>query len=244
MLSLPFASNSKTHTMQKYCCIFFDLDRTLWDFEANSHEAFVDMYDKYELGKVFPDFATFEQTYRRYNRQLWEDYRNGKIAKEVLKYVRFQMTLEAFGRNNLSLAKKLGEDYVQISATKTQLFPHTHELLAYLKERYRLFVITNGFEEVQLKKIRNSALEGYFKGIITSEKAGVQKPHGEIFRYALEKAGARAETSLMVGDDVEGDILGARSQGMDQVLFNPNGKKHDVKPTYVIQDLSELTKLI
>ena len=230
--------------MKKYCCIFFDLDRTLWDFEANSREAFLDMYDKYDLGRIFPDFETFEQTYRQYNRQLWEDYRNGKIAKEVLKYVRFQMTLAAFGRNHLALAKKLGEDYVQISATKTQLFPHTHEALDYLKERYRLFVITNGFEEVQLKKIRNSKLEGYFKSIITSEKAGVQKPHGEIFHYALEKAGAKAETSLMIGDDVEGDILGARSQGMDQVLFNPHGKQHDTTPTYEIRSLLELKQIL
>lgn len=230
--------------MPQYTCIFLDLDRTLWDFEANSRDAFIDMYDQYKLGKIFPDFESFHQTYRRFNRQLWEDYRNGKIAKEVLKYVRFQMTLEAFGKNDLQLARQLGEDYVAISATKTRLFPHSHEVLSWLKERYRLFIITNGFSEVQYKKIQNSGLEKYFEGIITSEQAGVQKPHGEIFRYALQKAGVTPEESLMIGDDLEGDIQGAQALGLDQVYFNPEKKEHQAHPTYEIQSLLELKQIL
>jgi len=230
--------------MPEYTCIFLDLDRTLWDFEANARDAFLDLYATYELGRIFPDFETFHQTYRRINRQLWEDYRNGKIAKEALKYVRFQMTLEAFGKNDLPLAKKLGEDYVSVSATKTRLFPYSHEVLSYLKERYRLFIITNGFQEVQHKKIRNSGMDNYFEGIITSEQAGVQKPHEEIFLYALQQAGVNAEDALMIGDDLEGDIKGAEALGMDQIYFNPERKDHQAHPTYEIHSLQELKQLL
>lgn len=230
--------------MPQYTCIFLDLDRTLWDFEANARDAFLDMYEKYNLGSIFPDFETFHQTYRRFNRRLWEDYRDGKIAKEALKYVRFQMTLEAFGKNDLQLARQLGEDYVAISATKTRLFPHSHEALSYLKERYRLLIITNGFQEVQYKKIRNSGLEEYFEGIITSEQTGVQKPHGEIFRYAMEEAGVTPKESLMIGDDIEGDIQGAQALGLDQVYFNPERKQHQAHPTYEIHSLLELKRIL
>lgn len=226
--------------MAHYTCIFLDLDRTLWDFEANSREAFLEMFEKYNLNRIFPDFESFHQTYRRFNHQLWEDYRQGKIAKEALKYVRFQMTLEAFGKKDMQLARQLGSDYVAISATKTHVFPYAHEVLTYLKARYRLFIITNGFEEVQYKKIRNSGLEEYFEGIITSEQAGVQKPHGEIFRLALQKAAVTPEESLMVGDDIEGDIKGAQAWGMDQVYFNPGKQRHQAQPTYEIQSLQEL----
>lgn len=230
--------------MNTYKCIFWDLDRTIWDFEANALEAFRELYEKYNLGRIFPDFDTFHDTYRRLNRQLWEDYRNGKIEKEVLKYVRFHLTLKAFGKNDLALARQLGQDYMEFSATKTQLFPNSHEVLSYLREKYRLYIITNGFQEIQLKKIRNSGLEEYFEGIITSEKAGVQKPHEEIFLYALQKAGVKASESLMIGDDMEGDILGARALGMDQVYFNPDKKPHPEHPTYEIASLKELMKVL
>jgi len=230
--------------MPQYTCIFLDLDRTLWDFEANARDAFLDLYETYELGRIFPDFETFHQTYRRFNHRLWQDYRDGKIAKEALKYVRFQMTLEAFGKNDLQLARQLGEDYIAISATKTRLLPHSHEALSYLKERYRLFIITNGFQEVQYKKIRNSGLEEYFEGIITSEQAGVQKPHGKIFRYAVQEAEATAKESLMIGDDIEGDIKGAQALGLDQVYFNPRRKPHQAHPTYEIHSLLELKQIL
>ncbi|HKL38396.1 MAG TPA: YjjG family noncanonical pyrimidine nucleotidase [Bacteroidales bacterium] len=230
--------------MNTYKCIFWDLDRTIWDFEANAMEAFQELYEKYNLGRIFPDFNTFHDTYRRLNRQLWEDYRNGKIEKEVLKYVRFHLTLKTFGKNDLELARQLGHDYMEVSATKTQLFPNSHEVLSYLREKYRQYIITNGFQEIQLKKIQNSGLEEYFEGIITSEKAGVQKPHEEIFLYALEKAGVKASESLMIGDDMEGDILGARSLGMDQVYFNPGKKPHQEQPTYEIASLKELMDVL
>jgi len=228
----------------QYTSVFFDLDRTLWDFEANALDTFHEMYDKHYLNTIFPDFNTFNETYRKHNKALWEAYRNGKIKKEILKYKRFQLTLEEFGVYDEAMAKKLGEDYVSLSATKTKLFPDTHATLTYLQEKYDLFIITNGFHEVQLKKIHNCNLDKYFKKIITSEKVGAQKPHAEIFHFALEQAGTIADQSLMIGDDMEGDIKGAKSVGMDQVFFNPNYKTHNEKVSYEIHALRELQEIL
>jgi|SRR6056297_1239851 len=231
--------------MKQYKHIFIDLDRTLWDFEANSLETFKEIYKKRDLAKIFINFEQFHKTYRKYNHQLWEDYREGKITKDILKHRRFYLTLAAYNYKDEELAKKLGEDYVRISATKTQIFPYTHEALKYLKEKYSLHLITNGFEEVQYKKIKNCDLEKYFTNIITSEKAGVQKPNEKIFNYALRNAGAEKEESIMLGDDIEGDIKGAKSAGMDQILFNPDKKEFEnVTPTYEINSLKELMEIL
>jgi len=227
-----------------YKTIFIDLDRTLWDFEANAKDTFIEMYDKYNLKIISPDFETFHETYRRINKQLWEEYRNGNIKKEVLKYRRFELTLQEFDANDEALSKNLGDDYVNLSSEKTKLFPDTHSTLAYLQTKYDLFIITNGFEEVQLKKIKNCELDQYFRQIITSEKAGVQKPHADIFQYALQKANTTADVSLMIGDDLEGDIKGARTQGIDQVFFNPNYKSHEEQATYEIHALKELKAIL
>ena len=229
--------------MRNYKYIFFDLDRTIWDFEANAKEAFQEIYVNYNLSGIFTDFDTFHATYRRHNAQLWEKFRNGKINKEDLKYVRFYLTLKEFGKDDVELAKKLGEDYVNISARKTHLFPDSHEVLSYLKKKYNLYIITNGFHEVQLKKIENSDLRKYFQKIITSETAGVQKPHEQIFRYALEQANAEIEEAIMVGDDIEGDIKGAKNIGLDQVFFNPNGLTHYIETTFEIRSLIELKNI-
>ena len=151
--------------MRKYQHIFFDLDRTIWDFEANAKEAFEEIYVHHNLSQIFPDFDTFHSAYRKYNAQLWEKFRNGAINKEDLKHVRFYLTLKEFGKDDRELAKKLGEDYVNISARKTHLFPNSHEVLSYLKQKYKLYIITNGFHDVQIKKIENSDLRKYFQKI-------------------------------------------------------------------------------
>ncbi|MFP4604807.1 MAG: YjjG family noncanonical pyrimidine nucleotidase [Bacteroidales bacterium] len=230
--------------MKNYTHIFFDLDRTLWDFEANAIEASKDLFVKYKLDKIFPDFNSFHKAYREINKTLWHKYRDGQIEKEVLKYQRFYLTLKHFGHDDIDLARKIGDDYVSFSAEKTKLFPYTHEALDYLKNKYTLHIITNGFEEVQFKKIKKCQLEKYFKKIITSEKAGVQKPHQQIFEYALKAANAKPADSLMIGDDFEGDIRGAKAAGIDQVYFNPNNNPTEEKATHEIDSLLQLMDIL
>ena len=136
--------------MKKYKHLFIDLDRTIWDFEKNAAETFQDIYNKYELKKRgVESLESFTQTYKKHNDLLWSYYRKGEIRKEVLSVLRFQLTLEDFGIDDLLLATQIGDDYISISPQKTNLFPYAHESLAYLKNKYTLHLITNGFEEVQ-----------------------------------------------------------------------------------------------
>jgi len=231
--------------MKKYKHIFFDLDRTLWDFDRNAHEAYREIYKKHSLHKKgVRSFDAFTESYLRHNAELWALYVEGKIEKSYLTSRRFEVTLLDFGIDDPGLAKKIGIDYITISPQKTNLFPNSIETLEYLYARYPLHIITNGFEEVQFNKLRNSGLEKYFDKVITSEAAGCKKPDTCIFNFALEKTSAFPEESLMIGDDIEVDIIGAQNVGMDTVFFNPNRVVHNGGVQHEIFDLIELKKLI
>jgi putative hydrolase of the HAD superfamily len=230
-------------TNLKYQHIFFDLDRTLWDFESNSADTFHDLLDIYELkGKI--GFDDFYLAYRRHNDILWKLYREKGISKEILSWQRFYLTLDEFAIGNETMARGMGKDYLSISQTKQKLFPYTHEILAYLQKKYSLHIITNGFEEVQFNKIKNCSLNEYFTSIVTSEMAGYQKPRPEIFLHALELAKAGPSNSIMIGDDVEVDIKGAMAVGMDQIHFNYHQKCNPVLPTFQIRSLIELKDIL
>lgn len=228
-----------------YRHIFFDLDNTLWDFEANSKETFHELFDRYQLThRGIDSFEDFIEVYERHNALLWEFYRQGKIVKEVLNIRRFSMTLDEFGIHDSLLSSNMAGDYVAISPTKTRLFPDAIDLLGYLKERYTLHIITNGFEEVQHRKLLNSGLRGYFESIITSEEAGSKKPELTIFNFALSVTGAQKHESLMIGDDEEVDVLGARNAGIDSVLVDYSGERQTTEATYLIYNLKDIYKIL
>lgn len=230
----PLKKNAYRH-------IFFDLDRTLWDFDANSIETFREIFSKYSLPeRGVHSFEAFLDVYNQHNHLLWEFYRKGQIVKEVLNLRRFALTLHDFGINDKLLSSLIAEDYVNLSPTKTNLFPHTIPILEYLRTKYILHIITNGFEEVQYRKLNHSGLSMYFTEIVTSEDAGSKKPEKIIFDYALKRSGANPEESLMIGDDEEVDILGAMEAGMDQVLVDYNNEFPDTKATFRIGSLDEL----
>lgn len=241
---MPLFLNA-TIDMKKYKHLFFDLDRTLWDFEKNSEEVFRDMYRELDLpSHGINEFNEFLSTYRSVNHDLWDLYRDGKIDKEFLNFQRFYQTLFEFGLENEELAKDMGAKYVLWSPYKKHLFPGTMDLLNYLKPKYHLHIITNGFSEVQTIKLRESGLTPYFEQIIISELTPVKKPHPKIFKYAMHQAGAIVEESLMIGDDVAIDIEGAAGVGMDQIWTNFIGEKSDFKPTYEVTSLMDMTDII
>jgi len=230
---------------RKYKHLFFDLDRTLWDFEKSAMEAFREMYQIHKLDKLgIPEAEVFHTTYQEHNHRLWEKYRLGKIEKSELMWKRFHLALLDYDVNNKELAMKLGNDYVRISPLKVNLFPHALEILSYLKPHYTLHLITNGFQEVQEVKLKSSGMDIYFQYLITSEEAGAKKPKPGIFNYAFKKTGSRAEESLMIGDDYEVDIIGARKMGMDQVFFDPGQEFPQNGCTYKIKDLIELKEIL
>jgi putative hydrolase of the HAD superfamily len=228
-----------------YKHIFFDLDHTLWDADANSAEALKELYMKHNLHeKGVTDQKEFIEKYIEINLKFWDDYANGIISKQSLRYKRFLVVLQHFGIKNYDLSYKLSEEYVAIAPHKSIVQPHTHEVLEYLGKKYSLHIITNGFEDAQHHKLKASKLEGCFKHVITAEKAGSKKPAREIFDYALKLAKASADESILVGDNLEVDILGARAAGWDQVYYNLTGRKHNELISYEISSLKELMRIL
>lgn len=228
-----------------YKHIFFDLDHTLWDFKTNATEALLELSDKHKLTqKGIDSVEKFIQDYIIINDILWEDYRKGFIQKEELRFERFRQALKKHNIEDTNLCKQLSGDYVAVCPLKTNLFPNTIETLDYLKEKYVLHIITNGFEEVQHIKLNNCNLTSYFSEVITSERAGYKKPDSRIFEYAITCAQTSASECLMIGDSLESDIIGARDANINQVYFNPEKTPHQEEVTHEISDLSELMKLI
>ncbi|MGZ4033576.1 MAG: YjjG family noncanonical pyrimidine nucleotidase [Bacteroidia bacterium] len=229
----------------QYEHIFFDLDHTLWDFETNSKEALYELADKHKLferGVVSMD--RFLEEYFIINEKLWDDYRKGIIDKEQLRYDRFHLALQKFGIDDINLTTAFSDDYVSSAPYKTNLFPHAIETLEYLHGKYILHIVTNGFEETQHLKMRNCNIEKYFSEIITSERSGFKKPDKRMFEFSLNEAKANSSTSIMIGDSLEADIIGAREAGLAQIYFNPSRKTHYEKITHEIISLRELVEIL
>lgn len=225
----------------RYRHIIFDLDRTLWDFDANSAAALQKIYEDHALQSLgVPDLAAFLKTYHRINDGLWDDYRKGNTNRASLSLNRFLYTLRAFDIDDVALAEVMAADYVRLTSEMTRLFPYTHEALAYLHDRYQLHVLTNGFADVQYKKLDRSGLREYFTHIITSEEAGAMKPSPYIFRYALQKIKAGSDECLMVGDDPDVDLRGARNCGMDQMFVNRDAPVTGNEFTFEISHLDQI----
>jgi putative hydrolase of the HAD superfamily len=229
----------------KYKHIFFDLDRTLWDLEKNSEQALFELYHYYRLEEYgITDFSDFIKKYNHINHLLWQTYSQGKITKEELRFQRFNKLLNLYAIQNATLSKSLGEMYTQHTPNKPHLFPFAKEVLEYLYSNYNLHIITNGFIEVQHIKLRKSGIDNYFQKIILSEIAGFSKPNIEIFNFAFKETNATPHNSIMIGDDLEADIIGAKNAEIDQIYFNPLGNKTEINPTYEITCLSELKKIL
>ena len=207
--------------------VFFDLDHTLWDFEKNSDLTFHKVFDKQQVQVNLQDFLT---VYKPLNREFWKLYREEKISKELLRYQRLK---KAFDAINYSISDTLIDiiaiEYIEFLPHFNHLFEHTFEVLDYLKPKYQLHIITNGFEEIQTKKMHSSNIHHYFDKIITSESVGVKKPNPKVFEHAIQVANARIENSIMIGDSVEADIEGALQVGMKAIHCNFEGE--EIKPT-------------
>lgn len=225
--------------------IFFDLDRTLWDFEKNSGDTLSELFQELKLAEAgIPDVNAFIHIYVKMNDLCWQLYRENKISKAELRTIRFEKALNHFKVQNQHLTHALAELYVERSPFKTALFPGTIETLQYLSLKYSLHIITNGFEEVQHIKLRESGMRPYFKHIITSERAGCKKPDKQIFQFALGSAGASSYNSLMIGDDWEVDVKGAMDAGMKAIHFHPENEQSKENSPFTIQSLSELRSLL
>lgn len=224
--------------------IFFDLDHTIWDFDRNAEETLNELFHTYKLSELgLNSCEDFISTYTENNHQLWADYHLGKITKEFLRAERFSKTFLQLGIHPDAVPHQFEDDYVNISPTKTNLFEGAENVLAYLQQKYTLHIISNGFKETTLTKMDLSGLNPYFTNVIISEDVGVNKPNPVIFEYALDKAKALKEESIMIGDSLEADIYGALGFGMEAIFFNPLKKDKPVDVKKQIVHLEELLSL-
>ena len=228
-----------------YNHLFFDLDHTIWDFDKNAEETLHELYHTYNLKDLGLNSADrFIERYTLNNHQLWADYHVGKISKQVLRETRFAKTFTDLGVSPEHIPHQFEDDYVAICPTKTNLFPLAHQTLSYLKNKYTLHVISNGFKESTEMKIANNRLDVYFEHVIISEVVGVNKPDRAIFDHALNLAEADVSESIMIGDSIEADIRGAQDYGMKAIYFNPQGKEKPVDVEIQINCLSELISIL
>lgn len=221
--------------------IFFDLDHTLWDFETNSDIAFKTTFQKNNVNVSLEKFLNY---YRPINQKYWKLYREDRVSKSELRYGRLNDT---FKKINMKVPDELIEnlaiDYIDVLPNSNVLFEGAHDILEHLQTNYQLHIITNGFNEVQYKKMDQSDLTKYFKTIITSEDAGVKKPNPTIFKYALAQTNAVSRESIMIGDNWEADIMGAKGAGFDVIYcnFNKEAVSSNIKS---VSNLLEIKKYL
>ena len=214
----------------KYTHLFFDLDNTLWDFNANSYDALRLAVKKLDLEAAIGDYDQYFSIYLQVNDRLWDLYRENKITKNVLKGLRFEESLELNQTPMPGMGDTLNDAYLREMPKQMKLVPGAIRVLDYLHHQYRMSIITNGFREVQVDKLIQSGLKKYFDRVFISEEIGAQKPHKKIFEHAVKSMNAPKKRSLMIGDSWEADILGARMFGMDQVYYAPKGSHSPTGP--------------
>lgn len=224
--------------------IFFDLDHTLWDFETNSKMAISEMYSEFNMQSLGFSLEDFIPVYLRCNEYCWDMYRRNLMNKDLLRHQRFYLALKDFGNPDRQLAKKLGKRYVDLSPSKTAVMPGTYEILDYLYPNYSLHIITNGFQEIQHVKMKNTGIDKYFSKIITSERVGKRKPEPRIFEYALRSTDCKAENAIMIGDDLETDVKGALNSGILAIWYNHKEKFISNSGHPVITHLTELKQYL
>ncbi|MBR3876900.1 MAG: YjjG family noncanonical pyrimidine nucleotidase [Bacteroidaceae bacterium] len=231
--------------MQRYKNLFIDLDDTVYDFSAASEESFRETYELLQYGRFFDSFEHYLSIYKPYNLELWRIYGEGKITKEELNKRRYSYPLECVGIHDQELADTFCKEALSRIPTKGPLMPGAIELLEYLRPKYRMFILSNGFKELQSRKMHAAGIDKYFDELILSEDIGVNKPNRELYDYALQKTGSTLEESLMIGDMFETDIAGAANIGMEQIYYNPKGKQgHPFVPTYEVKHLLEIKEIL
>ncbi len=207
------------HTQIKH--IFFDLDHTLWDFDKNSELAFAQIFQQQNI-----NIKTFIEIYIPINNACWKLYENNQISAEELRLMRLKQTFQQLNYQITEVdIEKIADEYISILPEFNHLFEHTLEILTYLSQKYTLHIITNGFIEVQHKKINNAKIAHFFKTVTNSEMAGEKKPHQQIFQHALSLAQAHKAESIMIGDSMHADVQGALDFGIKALFCNHNDKE-------------------
>jgi len=230
----------------QYTDLFLDFDDTLYDTHGNAVIALRETFEAFHLERYFPDPQVFYDAYWMANIDLWSRYSKGEITRPYLIVERFRRPLSVGHGLDVTEAfcLEVGDRFLDYCSNKPGVVEGAHELMDYLQQRgYRMHMCSNGFHEVQYKKLAACGLRDYFTSVILSEDAGVNKPSKQYFDYALQVSGAQRETTLMIGDNLQTDILGALNAGIDAILFNRwqvNIDEAPRRPNGVVNKLLEL----
>jgi putative hydrolase of the HAD superfamily len=234
----------------KYKDLFIDFDDTLYDTHGNAVIALSETFDYFHLDRYFEDPQVFYDAYWTANIDLWTQYAKGEITRDYLIVERFRRPLSV-GKGievTKELCLEISDKFLDLCASKPGVIDGAHELMDYLKRKgYRMHMCSNGFHEVQYKKLDACSLHDYFNTIILSEDAGVNKPSKDYFDYALTVSGANRETTLMIGDNLQSDILGALNAGLDAMLFNRWQVPSEELPqdlTFVVDNLCDIMEIL
>lgn len=234
--------------MKHYKTLFIDLDNTLYDFSGNSREAYIAVYNQLDYDRWFRSFEHYYEIYEEYNLRLWALYAEGKITKEHLNAERYSHPLRVVGAPDPeAIGAQFWDEAMKRLPLGSRLMPHAKEILTYLRPKYKMYILSNGFTELQSRKMKSAGITHFFDGMILSEDIGVNKPNPAIFTHALQVAESTAEESLMIGDNYEVDIEGAQRVGIDQVFYNISKKDlnpEHPQPTFTITSLLELKEIL
>ena len=230
----------------EYRSIFIDLDDTLWAFTENARDTFEDMYHQYRFERYFQSFDHFMKLYTPKNLELWDLYGRHEISKDELNARRFSYPLLQVGVDDPALVKAYSDGFFAAIPYKRKLMPHAMEALEYLSGKYRLYILSNGFRELQEQKMRSAGILHYFRKIVLSEDIGAHKPFPAIFNFAMSATQSEFRTSLMIGDNWKNDVAGARDVGMGQGYYCPDAEPSvlDFQPTFLLRDWEEIEKVL
>ena len=230
----------------KYKSIFIDLDDTLWAFTENARDTFEEMYHQYRFERYFQSFDHFMKLYTPKNLELWELYGRHEISKDELNARRFSYPLLQVGVDDPALVKAYSDGFFAAIPYKRKLMPHAMEALEYLSGKYRLYILSNGFRELQEQKMRSAGILHYFRKIVLFEDIGAHKPFPAIFNFAMSATQSEFRTSLMIGDNWKNDVAGARDVGMGQGYYCPDAEPSvlDFQPTFLLRDWKEIKKVL
>ena len=237
---------SKVEIME-YKDLFIDFDDTLYDTHGNAVIALSETFELFHLERFFNDPQVFYDAYWWANIDLWSRYSKGEITRDFLIVERFRRPLSAGDGLPVTeeLCLEMSDRFLDFCSTKPGVVEGAHELMDYLKGRdYRMHMTSNGFHEVQYKKLAACGLRDYFDTIILSEDAGVNKPSPAFFDYAMKMSGAERKTTLMIGDNLQTDIVGANIVGIDTILFNRWDVEPSPIPTHTVKTLREIMEIL